>query len=231
MAIYAGPEIVNSNLVLNLDAGNSKSYAGSGTTWTDLSGNGNTATLIASPTYTSGTNSYFTFNGSTQNASMAYSTTIDPTAGITFECWVYPTSITALVYHELYRKENGSARHLFSFQDTGTILSFGTQTTVNGYHELDVNISAGNYVNQWVHLVASYTSGSKVIYRNGVEIGSTAAITGTLVQGSATHYIGSASGSLEFFNGRYAIFRMYGVGLTANQVLNNFEANRGRFGI
>jgi hypothetical protein len=197
----------------------------------DLSNVNSLATAINSPTYSSSNGGYINLNGSNQSFSINYSTAIDPTAGITIECWVYPTTITATIYYELYRKENSSARHLFSFQDTGTILSFGTSTTANGYHELDVGISAGDYVNQWVHLVASYTSGNKVIYRNGVAIGSTTAITGTLVQGSATHYIGSLFGSTEFFNGRYAVFRMYGVGLTANQILNLFETNRGRFGI
>ena len=44
------------NLVLYLDAGKSQSYPGSGTTWYDLSGNGNNATLYNGPTFTSGTN-------------------------------------------------------------------------------------------------------------------------------------------------------------------------------
>ena len=55
----------NSNgALLYLDAGNTNSYSGSGTTWTDLSGNTNNATLVNSPPFTNaGTASYFTFNG------------------------------------------------------------------------------------------------------------------------------------------------------------------------
>ena len=45
MSAYGGPEINDSGLVLALDAGNTKSYPGSGTTWTDLSGNGLNATI------------------------------------------------------------------------------------------------------------------------------------------------------------------------------------------
>ena len=51
MALSHSPSIITQNLVLCLDAGNSKSYPGSGTTWTDLSGNGNNGTLRNSPTY------------------------------------------------------------------------------------------------------------------------------------------------------------------------------------
>ena len=46
MGAYSGPEINESGLILCLDAGNTKSYPGSGTTWTDISRNGNDGTLI-----------------------------------------------------------------------------------------------------------------------------------------------------------------------------------------
>ena len=53
---FQAPAIVTGGLVLNLDAGNPSSYPGSGTTWTDLSGNGNHGTLFNSPTFTSSSN-------------------------------------------------------------------------------------------------------------------------------------------------------------------------------
>ena len=58
--------LVTSGLTLQLDAGNSSSYPGSGTTWTDLAGTQQNITLVNSPTFTSGTPAYFTFNGSSQ---------------------------------------------------------------------------------------------------------------------------------------------------------------------
>ena len=62
MATRYSPAIVTSGLVLCLDAANPKSYSGTGTTWTDLSGNGYNGTLVNSPTFSQGV---FTFNGST----------------------------------------------------------------------------------------------------------------------------------------------------------------------
>ena len=57
---YSGGGIVTTGLILNLDAGNPSSYSGSGTTWTDLTGNGYNAELIGSPTFVSnGNKSYF----------------------------------------------------------------------------------------------------------------------------------------------------------------------------
>lgn len=54
MGVAYNPSIVTSGLVLYLDAGNVKSYPGSGNTWTDLSGRGNHHTLGGNPTYSSG---------------------------------------------------------------------------------------------------------------------------------------------------------------------------------
>lgn len=53
MAVYAGPDIVENGLVLSLDAANLNSYSGSGVTWGDLSGLGNTGILTNGPTYNS----------------------------------------------------------------------------------------------------------------------------------------------------------------------------------
>jgi hypothetical protein len=65
--------IVTSGLVLSLDAGNPSSYSGSGTTWFDLSGNGNNGTLVNSPSYTtiSGAQT-FAFNGTNNRVSFTY---------------------------------------------------------------------------------------------------------------------------------------------------------------
>jgi hypothetical protein len=64
VGVFAGPDIVESGLVLALDAGNSKSYPGSGATWTDLSGNGNNGTLVNGVGYNSGNGGYLVFDGS-----------------------------------------------------------------------------------------------------------------------------------------------------------------------
>ena len=63
MGVFAGPEIVEDGLVLALDAGNTKSYPGSGTTWTDLSGNGNNGSLVNGVGYNSGNLGSLSFDG------------------------------------------------------------------------------------------------------------------------------------------------------------------------
>ena len=63
MALSHSPSIVTNGLVLCLDAANSKSYPGSGTTWTDLSGRGNNGTLVNGVGYNSGNLGSLVFDG------------------------------------------------------------------------------------------------------------------------------------------------------------------------
>ena len=53
MATSYSPKIITDGLVLCLDAGDGKSYSGSGTAWTDRSGNDNHGTLVNGPTFNS----------------------------------------------------------------------------------------------------------------------------------------------------------------------------------
>ena len=223
---YQGP-IVTSGIVAAFDAGNVLSYPGTSTTWYNMTGSNN-ATLLNGISYNINEGGVLNFDGTDDTASIAYDSALDPTGGITLEAWVKPFNIANTTSVEIYRKETGSARQLFSFQDGGTILSFGTGTA-GGYDELDVSINASDYNGQWVHLVASYTSGFKAIYRNGVLIGSATNVTGNLLQSTGTSYIGSSAGGSEFFFGEYAIFRMYNRGLNATEVMQNYSAMRNRF--
>ena len=63
MGLAHSPSLVMNGLVLALDAANPKSYPGSGTTWTDLSGRGNTGTLTNGPTYSSANGGSLVFDG------------------------------------------------------------------------------------------------------------------------------------------------------------------------
>lgn len=78
MATIYSPNLVTRGIKLLLDASNSKSYPGSGSTWSDLSGNSNNCAWNAIPTFnTSGSLSYFTFNGSTHYGTITNSDSLN----------------------------------------------------------------------------------------------------------------------------------------------------------
>ena len=67
---YAFGQIINNGLVLSLDAADKNSYPGSGTVWSDLSGNNNTGSLINTPTFSNINGGSFLFNGTNQSVSL-----------------------------------------------------------------------------------------------------------------------------------------------------------------
>lgn len=93
MSIFAGPNIVKDSLAMYIDAGNSDSYPGSGTTWYDLSGNGLNADLTVAPTYDS--NGYFVFDGVDDYATAAsgLQTVISSATEFTVFAWANVTYI------------------------------------------------------------------------------------------------------------------------------------------
>jgi hypothetical protein len=226
--VYFQGNIVTGSLVFMVDANNLVSYPKSGTSTYNLTGS-QVGTLTNGVGFNSRNGGVFDFDGTDDTISIPYNTEMDPTGGITLEAWIYPEDLTTVVYQEIFRKESGAGRQLFSFQINGTIISFGTDTTGNGYNELDIAITPSNYINRWCHFVATYTSGYKAIYIDGQLLGSNTGVTGNLIQGNAPYYIGSNQGAGEFFNGYYASFKMYSKGLSATEVQQNYQATKDKF--
>jgi len=148
------------------------------------------------------------FDGVNDYISIPHNNLLKPTNGITIEAWINPKDIHTTFYSEIYRKEDGNARQLLSFQNNGTLLSFGLGIA-GVYSELDVPISAATYEGQWIHVAATFDGSTKKIYRNGTLIGSQV-VTGLIsTTGTAPAIIGSSSGNSEFFNGSIDEFKLW----------------------
>jgi hypothetical protein len=219
MSLTHGPLIVTSGLSLCLDAVNIKSYPGSGTKWYDLSTSNRACTLNNGPSYTSGIGGYFTFDGVDDNV------TVGTLSG-------YGTSVTC---EAVFKTTSGNTwKNIICgptndviFTVNGGLLNFGCQGSSPiphaNYSTTTVNTGA------WFHGVATYDGSNVRVYINGVKE-STNARTGTITPGSL--YVGSNSGgSSEFFVGQLGFVKMYNTVLTDAQVLQNFNAVRGRYGL
>lgn len=233
MGAAAGPNIVSEDLKLNLDAGSAKSYPGSGTTWFDLIKYQN-GTLINGPTYNSLNFGSIAFNGvNNQIVSVGsanqffYGGNLD----ITFEAWVKSPGLAAGKYicgifgfsygNRLYISGNGNI--VFGIYNSATN-SWGYLQSTSGLNLFD---------NQWHHVVGTMTATTGSIYTDGVlrQSGS-GTHTGTNVWIGMSAVIGTDQNDIYYhYNGNIAIARFYRRALTANQVLNNFNAMRGRFGV
>ena len=217
--------IVQQGLVLNLDAGNIYSYGGAGTTFYDVSPTALSWT-INNATYNSSDPKYFSYNGSNSWLESSTSAVYDSQT-ITMECWCYPNTLSQEGF--LFEKGSVNTQYSMFFESiTNPNFVFRTMGTVSN-QSLTFNPNTYLTVSAWNHIVCTYNGSSKIMYVNGIQVQSVAA-SGALPTGQTDQYIGRHS-SGYFFNGRIGESRVYNIALSAAQVLQNYNATKGRFGL
>lgn len=219
-----GPKIITDGLILYLDAGNPKSYVGSGTAWNDLSGYGNNGTLTHGPTFDSSNGGSIVFDGADDYVQCTGTFT---TSEATFIVWAYRDG-TQDIYD-------------------GLLLSRGTNVTGMFIASADNQLG---YI--WNDVPATYTWQSGLIMPNlgwcmcaisansdsataylGQSTGLTAAVnaTGNLTTNIDDIKIGQDDDGGRFFKGKIAIAQIYNRALLPNEILENYNAVRTRFGL
>lgn len=227
MALIHGPNTVTSGLILSLDAGNIKSYPGSGTTWTDLSGNGYNGTLTDGPTFSNTRGGGIVFDGTNDFVDTTLTGTMND---LTVECWFNGTKT--------------ARNHLWNFGNSSTESPPGNNLNCDFNDSYDLwiywNGSGTNRVRYNItgsftdstnrSLVFTHTGSTNKVYSNGVELSITES------GGTQTFSGVNAAGSFNlgggfFFGGTIFLAKVYNRALTAAEVWQNFNAVRGRYGI
>ena len=133
---------------------------------------------------------------------------------ISFSAWVHVDKFDR--YNEIFRKEDGNDRVLFSFQEDGTVLALGLN--VDGYVECDARIDPKAIVGAgWRHCAATFDGLAMRVYLDGVEIGVLNRPGKITAGGAAPGCIGSNKGG-ECLQGTMDDLRVYSVALTATEV-------------
>ena len=217
--------LVTENLLLHYNTFNTSSYNGSGTTITDLSGNGRNGTITGSPTWTS---NYFTFTDD-------YITTTDLSSVIpvsnevhSVEVWVYPTDNGVLVQYNGTTTPNTSY-HFSAIEIVGGNLEVGLWTGEGGLASTG-NIGAVSF-NQWHQIVLTYNGSVCKGYLDGVFKGSVNASFHPPMNDSFLFYMNfgyqdliTSQGDGTNFDGRFGIMRVYNKALTDAEVLSNYNS-------
>lgn len=232
-----GPRIVTDGLVLCLDAGNTKSYTGSGTTWTDLSRNGNNGTLTNGPTFNSANGGSIVFDGSNDyvlNPDIARNQSDQ-----TYSCWFILTSNISSDVTLLCETTSSSLNYtrIGMFISNTYNLKFGgrgisNEPTGNIYQKISTATISQNI---WYNFVGVWNVASATIkiYLNGLEISGNFSGTGSVqshadVASFSGFRIGS-SFNFEYFPGRIAQTFVHNKVLSAAEILQNYNATKGRF--
>ena len=211
--------IVTNGLTLNIDANDATSYNGSGATWYDISGNTADITLLNTPTYTSGTPSYFTFNGSDQfgtgNSAVLSSTSY------TKSVWFYLNG-----YNDNNLVSSDTGGHFLYMAGGNKIYSGHTDWGDYQAYPSTANISLSTWY--YVALTFSTTNGM-TLYINGA-LDSTYTANKNAHSGDGSANIATFGGG-NLLNGRIAQVFCYNKELSSGEISQNYNVTKATYGL
>jgi hypothetical protein len=234
MSTTGGPSIVKDGLVLALDAANQKSYPGSGTTWNDLSGNGNNGTLVNGVEYSNdnlgvisfdGTNEFTTINPNSSNLTLNNETYIfwvkcniirNTTTGGSFNNWI--------IHYGNYFSNNSGG---FGLQ-SGRVAHFLKGSTSSGWSRTGTS-AAGDAIYDnydWVYYVL------QIVNNNNIKF----FMNNTLIFNSSISdgYTGYQSDKIVIgrrMDMTLSNVYLYNKVLSPEEILQNYNATKGRYGL
>ena len=233
MAYLAGPNIVTNGLVYVIDAGSTRSYPGTGTTVIDLAGNFNSE-MENGVSIDNSNGGVFDFDGTddyiTTNNDFLSVTPISESTEYTLEAWIYvrtsggtTTNSDCIIGHD---SDTGFGMQV-GVSSSKPRINYGARSTSNFY-------SSTFEYNEWKQVVLSRKSSDPncFTYFNGAFDVSSTNDLDLISPSDGDVNIGGGGGRISgYFDGLMGPVRVYNIALTAEQVLQNFIAQKSRFGL
>ena len=224
------PPIITNGLFVNLDGGFTPSFPKGGTAWYDVSGNGNNGALINGPVYSPMDGGAIIFDGSDDYCNLGTSSSLKFTSNFTIDVWLKFNTLSGI-------------RTIVSNNETGgygIIANLASTRLETWFYINGVYIKAGEDMSNyntvmWFNITASFDGSNVNFYRNGnlmqnIPVVGTVSITAEPLIVGANPQVGGTS-FIDFFNGQIAVFSMYNRALASSEVLQNFNAQKSRFGL
>lgn len=231
MATYYSPKIATNGLILYLDAGNTKSYIGSGTAWSDLSGYSLNGTLTNGPTFDSSNGGSISYDG------------VDDYVLVNSNSLFSVTAMTMLMFIKTPSSYTGNFRAFFSKQGADRDFNFYAYSSagtgvINYYHMSSARLTSYDStapmpngvlaLNTWHQVGFSIGGGNLTYYLNGAVL-QRSAYSGTFNANNAYNLsVGSAD---NYWSGKIANTAFYNRVITDAEVLQNYNAGKSRFGL
>ena len=221
--------IVRNGLVLNLDAAKLDSYPKSGTSWKDISGNGNNGTLINGPTFNSENNGGIVFDGSNEysDSGNILNYTSD---NFTFSYWIYLNSLVSSQAGQgpcvIWKGSYGTVGYYDQISIAGQI---GFQTNQSGTVQSTSTATGIITTNTWYNICYSRNGSSIGIYVNGIDRTNAPATHINPTSSSNNFRISNYNNGQFYGNFRLSQFLNYNRALSATEVLQNYNATKSRY--
>mgnify|MGYP001162342430 CR=1 FL=1 len=230
MAAHGGTDLVTDGLEFCLDAFDTDSYSGAGSTAKDVGGG--LSGTITGATHSDGADGAFTFDGSDDNIDFGTNLGKLPENGYSVCAWIYPDS-------GMSDKPIVGTAHSANSDDVGFHMRVRSNykirliTLCGGYDYRDT--SSAISTSSWNHVCGTYNASSRTtnMYLNGSSNQGSNSNNGSIgtFNNTRTIKVGGTGGSSNVWDGKIAIVQLYNRVLSATEVSKNFNAQRGRFGV
>ena len=233
MATIGGVNAVTSGLVLALDAANLKSYVSGSTTWRDLSGNNNSGSLVNGPTYSSDSGGSIVLDGVDDGVTVPTKTTLQP-----------PTSLTLESIFKINNYTNGMYIISYSGNGLGAFVKYGFRLLTSGGVSANINpistvtalsSNINIILNTWIYATLTYDGASLRIYING-NLRNSTSVTGTMdyTTYASPYYLSIGRKNEQeggYVSGSISSVKLYNRALSADEILQNYNAQKSRFNL
>ena len=234
----ASPSIITSGLVLNLDAGNTASYPGTGTTWTDLSGNGRNGTLVNGTSYSSANGGTMVFDGVNDDVRIAnLAPILNATTNFSLDMWFKVPTPSSGAFNSIF-SYGWDSRYNADILLYVTSNKVGIQVNNGSDGSGECSYVSTNFSNVQIVYNGTSTGNSNrlKLYLNGAEqiltYGYTVpSITSTIPGGQNAIGSYSTPSYNNFLTGNVSVARLYNRSLTPTEVTTNFNALKSRYGL
>jgi len=207
---------VSNGLLVHLDAANSNSYPGSGTTWFDLSGNGRNATINGSPTFTNG---YFDITSDSTYISLSNSGLVPRTNDFTYSCWINFDAFDS--FDTIFENGSWTDSLLLRYENNSTITVY-SESGLRGTFNWVANTGV------WYNIVLKRESNIVSLIVNNIPIGAsfTMSLDIDLIN-TQLWLMRSQHSPAQFLNGKISSFLVYNRALQPYEIEQNYIVTRG----
>ena len=231
MGVAYNSRITTDGLVLCLDAANTKSYPGSGTTWTDLSGNGRNFTWVSSPSFTGGSKPYFSTLGNRCTGPASNSFGITNTSGYTIFLICEQNALVSTGAFKFY-SSGLYGRGIFSHCTWSDDVVYFDQGGCCG-SDTRTNVASGGSQTWNIWTFRRFTgSSTRSISKNGTTLVTNTAAAVDINLSATGIDLGSSDeygGNSSTWNAKLGGFIVYNRGLSDDEIQQNYNALKSRY--
>ena len=226
MSVKSNIGVVTDGLVFCVDAGNSLSYSGSGTTWADLTDSID-GTLYNAPTFGAANGGNFDFDGTNEYYEIGQSI-ISGLSAFTIEVWVkldQTNSPMNVIYHEWHIGDNAV---LFRVQ-SNTMQFYVRKSDDSG--NIGGNFDSFTDTTNWNHIVGTWDGTTLKVHVNGTAMSTTYTGTGSVHATTINNaFIGHYGNPAAYYlDGKISKLAIYNKALSASEITQNYNALKNRF--